>query len=465
VTAAVREVRRQQRLPRRAAVILWGLPDNASPLEPSTRAAVRPILDAGFKIDRVLTPPQALACLAATRPRPDGDGAVAWLALNRHGAAIAIVHGGELLFGRSFDWIYQPSLASSRAQLLQRYSLVAHLAPEIQRGMAAVRASHGVRVDTAVTCGDLPELRSLTMPLIEELDIEVETLDSTEGLRAVGRARGDRFAEYAPGIRLAAAAAIAPRDQAARVAPPLRAAAAALALVILGWSVYRFWPVVPAGQVAAPPSASRSVEQGTAAAPRTSQAPQEASPRAIPRESAPTPDKLLPPPGDDVRPGLPSSAASASQPTSTTGQIPAPSPAGQVSSRSPAMEKVPPVEQPPGPATQKSAPAQTTSLPTSSAPPMAQPTPAAPVSAQPPRRAAESPRVEKGPVPLKDPLPRIDSILIDRGRRLAIIDGAILKVGDLVGPRVIVRIDADAVVLREPSGLHVSVRLGPSGQM
>ena len=94
---------------------------------------------------------------------------------------------------------------SGKAQLLQRYSLVAQLAPEVRRGIAAVRANRGLTVEQAVTCGDLPELRSLTMPLIEELDLEVETLDSTEGLRAVGKARAERFAESAPAIRLACA--------------------------------------------------------------------------------------------------------------------------------------------------------------------------------------------------------------------------------------------------------------------
>ena len=47
--------------------------------------------------------------------------------------------------------------------------------------MAEARKS-GTPVDAVVTCGNLPELRSLTMPLIEELDVEVETLDSLEGL-------------------------------------------------------------------------------------------------------------------------------------------------------------------------------------------------------------------------------------------------------------------------------------------
>jgi hypothetical protein len=51
----------------------------------------------------------------------------------------------------------------------------------------------------------------------------------------------------------------------------------------------------------------------------------------------------------------------------------------------------------------------------------------------------------------------VDSILIDQDRRLAIVDGTIVMIGDAVGPRVVVQIDRDGVVLREPSG--VSVRL------
>jgi len=54
-------------------------------------------------------------------------------------------------------------------------------------------------------------------------------------------------------------------------------------------------------------------------------------------------------------------------------------------------------------------------------------------------------------------LPKVDSILIDQDRRLAIVDGTIVMIGDAVGPRVVVQIDRDGVVLREPSG--VSVRL------
>jgi hypothetical protein len=61
--------------------------------------------------------------------------------------------------------------------------------------------------------------------------------------------------------------------------------------------------------------------------------------------------------------------------------------------------------------------------------------------------------------PLKEPLPKIDSILIDQDRRLAIIDGAVTSVGDRIGEREVERIERDSVVLKEPSGLLVRVPL------
>ena len=72
-----------------------------------------------------------------------------------------------------------------------------------------------------------------------------------------------------------------------------------------------------------------------------------------------------------------------------------------------------------------------------------------------PSHAAES----RQPQRLKEPLPKIESILIDQDRRLAIIDGAVTSVGDRVGEREVERIERDFVVLREPSGLRVRVPL------
>jgi hypothetical protein len=54
-------------------------------------------------------------------------------------------------------------------------------------------------------------------------------------------------------------------------------------------------------------------------------------------------------------------------------------------------------------------------------------------------------------------LPVVNSILVAPDRRLAVLNGEIVREGDAVGPRVVVRIERGAVVLREPSGYEVRV--------
>jgi hypothetical protein len=63
------------------------------------------------------------------------------------------------------------------------------------------------------------------------------------------------------------------------------------------------------------------------------------------------------------------------------------------------------------------------------------------------------------PVPLKDAVPSVDSILVSQDRRLAIVEGRILSVGDRLGPRVLADIERDAVVLQEPSGHRIRILL------
>src|SRR5258708_4310313 len=96
-------------------------------------------------------------------------------------AEIVVVRPGKLLYAHSFAWDSPLGASGSQARLLQRYSLVSLLSPEVKRAMAEARKS-GTPVAAVVTCGNLPDLRSLTMPLIEDLDVEAETLDSLEGL-------------------------------------------------------------------------------------------------------------------------------------------------------------------------------------------------------------------------------------------------------------------------------------------
>jgi hypothetical protein len=64
------------------------------------------------------------------------------------------------------------------------------------------------------------------------------------------------------------------------------------------------------------------------------------------------------------------------------------------------------------------------------------------------------------PAPLSDPLPRISTILVSPSRRLAMVDGHIVGVGDRVGQRTVSAIEPHVVVFREPSGAEIRVGLG-----
>jgi len=69
---------------------------------------------------------------------------------------------------------------------------------------------------------------------------------------------------------------------------------------------------------------------------------------------------------------------------------------------------------------------------------------------------APAPAVQRR-VPLSSPLPVVNSILVAPDRRLAVLDGEIVREGDAVGLRVLIRIEPRAVVLREPSGHEIRV--------
>ena len=182
--------------------MLWGLPDGATRKDAAVKPLLAPLTNAGFKVDRVVSPCNALAALARLKTSRV-EGSTCWLAINRGGVAIVVVRPGKLLYAHSFAWDSTIGASGSQARLLQRYSLVSFLSPEVKRAMAEARKS-GTPVDAVVTCGNLPDLRSLTMPLIEELDVEVETLDSLEGL-VVKPEVAEKLAESAPAIRLACA--------------------------------------------------------------------------------------------------------------------------------------------------------------------------------------------------------------------------------------------------------------------
>jgi hypothetical protein len=418
----LRQVRRENGFPRHAVVVWWGLAEGASSGDPLRNAALAPLLQAGFVIDAVLSPPEALAVLARQRPRVAGRTGAAWLSLNRDAAAIAIVDDGDLLFSRVFDWHYQ-SAATLREELLQRYSLVAHLAPELRHGFDVVRAERGVTVEAIVTCGGLPDLRSLTMPLIEELDMEVETLDSFDGLDLVNPTMAQEIGERAPALRLACAVAADPKlgGRSDAVRTSMVAAAAVVAALVVSsvlWLRDGAEPVV---------SAPTSPAEARVAA-------------TTPRPAASSPAQTSPAP-------RPPDAPPIAPPQRGRGPVESPMPAATTGRGIPQGKIQPPrTAAQPGPQVRETAPLQ---------PPASvgrRPQPAPP---QPAGRIAD--RQPRKPVPLNAPLPVINSILVSPDRRLAVVDGEIVREGQAIGPRLLIRIEPGELVLREPSGHEVRV--------
>ena len=198
----LREARERGDFPSRARVVAWR---SGSATAPNDIAALAALAEAGFEIGLVLSPSQALGRMVRARSTmaPTGT-AVAALSLNNHGAAIAIVAGAEVICSRVFEWPLGTPFGGERSALLDRYLLVSQLAPQLQHVIDLVRPVNGVTVTSVLVSGNLPDLRSLAMLLIEEMDIEVETLDSAELLEP---GAADAFGDSAASLQLAAAVA------------------------------------------------------------------------------------------------------------------------------------------------------------------------------------------------------------------------------------------------------------------
>jgi hypothetical protein len=412
LAVALRQTRRSLRLPRRCRVVLWGLPDGAKEKDAAVKPLLAPLTAAGFSVERVVTPCNALGALARLRS-PRGDGSTCWLAINRGGVAVIVVRPGKLLYSHSFGWDSSVGAIGSQARLLQRYSLVAHLSPEVKRAMAVARKA-GTPVQAVVTCGNLPDLRGLTMPLIEELDVEVETLDSLEGL-VVDPKVAEKLAATAPALRLACAAVTArstrpwdpTKKQLHAGAWRMFVRAAALVALVGGLGYLSYLRTRPIAPAAIPAAVKPPV--------MVPQAPHQALPLEPPR---PAPASVPPAP---VHPVI----------TLPRPDTPAPGP-------SPLPPK-PPALNTPGISADK-------------------PDVAPAAGVRPTRTAGTGPET---PALLTDAIPKVTAILVSKDRRLVTVEGGqIVGIGALLGRRTVVAVDEHSVVLREPSGLKIRVGIG-----
>ena len=171
------------------------------------RARLRPIVDAGFLVEGVTTPCGALWSQARLR-RASLPGAVhAHVAIGVSQSALGIFGDGSLLYARDLDWGYAASpVGTPVAQY--RHVLADRLSAELRRSFLYLRQYCDQEVSQVLLCGDMPEIRSLTAPLIERLNIEVETLDTLEGIDTATLPNG--FADRASTLRLASSIAVEP---------------------------------------------------------------------------------------------------------------------------------------------------------------------------------------------------------------------------------------------------------------
>ena len=174
-------------------------------------AAVQPLRDAGVRIQSVITPADALLGLARSRQAFAVPGGIeAYVALDETATCVALVRDGSLLSARELPWGYADgtgALAPSAADVSRRDDLAARLVDELTEFLTTVGADDSAVAQVSI-CGGLPELRTMTVPLMERLDVEVEALDSLFGIDVEHLPEpADEFREQASALRLAWAAA------------------------------------------------------------------------------------------------------------------------------------------------------------------------------------------------------------------------------------------------------------------
>ncbi|MDQ3168667.1 MAG: hypothetical protein M3Q55_00845 [Acidobacteriota bacterium] len=251
----LRRLRVAARLPRRARVVIWpeagdsGVTsvDSAEAADGFTpdlwrlRERLRPLVRAGFRVSGAVAPAQAVAALASLG---DSGGVVAGLAIDEHAGSLAVVRGGSLVIARELRWKFRAP--GEDAPLVDRYAFAAQVLPQLTQ---ALRALEPGGVDRIVLCGPVPALRALAAPMIEELDVEVATLDG------IGGVVFDADPDAAASAQLGAGAAVSGRDVSVipglgvqPVLTPVRVmlgAAAAAAVIVL---VLLFWPAPQASK-------------------------------------------------------------------------------------------------------------------------------------------------------------------------------------------------------------------------
>jgi len=360
--------------------------------------------------------------LARLRRRMTPVGMVeAYVALEETTTAIALVRDGALIAARELEWGYQ----DEQRQVRTRENVSERLAGAIEEFFGDCGAPPSAVAQVCV-CGGLPELRSMTLALTERLDVEVEPLDSLFGVDANQLPAGD-LRDRAADMRLAWAVAAdwdAPldllRERRRRQVKSTLTRAAIVAGVATGlgiaWRIQRSSLLEPSKPAPRPQAATAPVRPPPA-------------PVAPPPEPKPALAPALVP--ETVAPPTPTAL-----PALVTTPAPAPAPIQAPAQVVAKPIVLTPVPEPPRPAPPRESQTTATRAPIAAAPP---PAPA----------AVRRPPPEEVPLPFDATL---GSILYGPDRRLAIIDGRIVQVGDDVRGARVVEITPNTVLFRDREG-------------
>jgi hypothetical protein len=436
--------------------------------------------------------------------------------MDQTATCLALVRDGSLLGARELAWGYThpgPAAVLTPGES-RRDDLAARLIDELARFAAGVKGANSP-LTQVVICGGLPELRTMTVTLMERLDVEVETLDSVFGIDEERLPEpSDEFRERVSELRLAWAVAAdwngpinLMRSRLRRNKRAVLARAAVVGGIAAGlgagWGIQRsqWWQstasdsvaraatpaalpgdrmgAAPAGSVVTttapvPPRPATQAPMRPAAAPATvgaSPAPSAPVAVSVPRPTVPP----VPNPSTSVlRPSLPAlipprSVAPEPSPPRTT--------SGPFVSTPVAAATVPPSSAP-GSAIRPGGfqtPARGTAQPTAPAVPLRPvqpPTPPAPPAVRPaaplagpvetalqasqaepsPKPAERTPAVAARQANVSPPIPfdaTLGTILYSAERKLAIVNGRIVGIGDDVNGARIVDITATTVLLRD----------------
>jgi hypothetical protein len=408
------------------------------------RSVLQPLLDVGLRVRSIVTPPLALFSLARRRAAPAAPvQAEVYVSLEETATALALLQNGGLVGGYELRWGYR----DERSEIRSRAEISYRLADEIDGLLARLEMDRSA-VSQVCVCGGLPELRSMTMPLMERLDIEVETLDSLFGIDASNLPDpSDEFRERSAELRLAWAVAAdwpAPlnllRERQRRQLKIMLTRGAVAAGVVAGVSAASWltqtswWESTSPARIPTASPLPRAVEPTTPrlrtvlAERATAQTPEQ--PPSVTRGASP-PAAVQP----VAPPVLPPVAARIEQ-----------APAVRLGPSTPASEASPRVE--------------------TSAPPRLQVT----SSDAPVRQVAAPPAVTEPPRPPGTELPPLSfeatlgTILYAPERKVAIIDGRVVQVGDDVRGARIVEITQRTVLLRDAQGRLRQLSLGATAR-